>query len=103
VELVEMSDRGRDDLLSTATDRFERRLAEECGTLRSEIGALRVEVVTQSGEIRLDLTKQRQELSEQFGMFRAESAAKHSELLKWALVFWVGQVVALASIVAAFR
>ena len=84
-----MTDRERDDLLTTATDRFERRLAEECGALRTEIGDLRV-------KLRLDV-------SEQFGAVKLDAATKHRKLLKWALVFWVGQAASVAVIVSAFN
>lgn len=90
-----MADHDREDLLSTATDRFERRLAEECGKLR-------VEMVTQGAEVRMEVAKLRLDLSEQFGAFKLDSEAKHRDLLKWALVFWVGQAASVAAIVSAF-
>jgi hypothetical protein len=98
-----MTDREHDDLLTTATDRFERRLAEECGSLRTEIGDLRVDTVTQGTEIRLEMAKLRLDMSEQFGDVRLDAETKHRELLKWALVFWVGQAASVAAIVGAFN
>lgn len=98
-----MTDRERDDLLTTATDRFERRLAEECGALRTEIGDLRVDTVTQGTEIRLEVAKLRLDVSEQFGAVKLDAATKHRKLLKWALVFWVGQAASVAVIVSAFN
>jgi hypothetical protein len=91
-----MSDREHDDLLTTATDRFERRLAEQCGALRTEIGNLRVETVLEMAKLRLDM-------SEQFAAVKLDAEGKHRELLKWALVFWVGQAASVAAIVSAFN
>jgi hypothetical protein len=90
-----MTDREQEQLLATATDRFERRLAEECAGLRADIGALRVEMVQQDAATRVEMT-------EQFAAARIHSEARHQELLKWALVFWVGQAAAVAGIFSAF-
>jgi hypothetical protein len=97
-----MSDREHDDLLTT-TDRFERRLAEQCGALRTEIGNLRVETVQQGTETRLEMATLRLDMSEQFGAVKLDAESKHRELLKWALVFWVGQAASVAAIVSAFN
>lgn len=112
-----MTDREHEQLLATATDRFERRLAEECAGLRTDIGALRVEMVQQNAATRLDLHNEiastrtemrtglasvRVDMAEQFAAARIHSEARHHELLKWALVFWVGQAAAVAGIFSAF-
>jgi len=122
--LVDMNDRDRDELLSAATDRFERRLAEECGKTRAEVGDLRAEVgrlhidVTRQvadvrlevadvrlevADIRLEVSKARHDFTEQFGIFRAAAETRHSELLKWAFVFWLGQAMAVAGLMVALR
>lgn len=98
-----MSDREHDDLLTLATDRFERRLAEQCGAPRTEIGNLRVETVQQGTETRLEMAKLRLDMSEQFGAVKLDAESKHRELLKWALVFWVGQAASVAAIVSALK
>lgn len=90
-----MPDRERDELLMTATDRFERRLAEE-------IGQVRVDMASQGADIRLEISRLRLDMSEQFGSARLDAETKHRELLKWALVFWVGQAASVAAIVSAF-
>ena len=97
-----MPDREHDDLLTTATDRFERRLAEESSAIRTEIGQVRVDMMAQGAEIRLEMAKVRLDMSEQFGAARLDAETKHRELLKWALVFWVGQAASVAAIVSAF-
>ena len=98
-----MNDREREDLLSTVTDRFERRLAEECGSVRTEIGQLRVDMMSQTSDIRLEVSNLRLDVTEQFGAMKADGAAKHVELLKWALVFWIGQAATIAAIIKALH
>ena len=77
--LIEMLDSDRKEwsehVLSVAADRFERRLTEE-------ISAVRVEV-------RDGLSSVRQEL-----------ATTRVEMLKWSFLFWVGQVAAMAGLLA---
>ena len=89
-----MTDREQEQLLATATDRFERRLAEE-------VGAVRVTIVEQDSVTRQEIAQLRVEMTEQFADARIHSEARHQELLKWALVFWVGQAAAVAGIVTA--
>jgi hypothetical protein len=67
----------RDEVLTLAEARFERRLAEELGTLRV---ALAGEMAT----LRRDL--------------QTEIATSRVELLKWSFLFWIGQVIAIAGL-----
>lgn len=107
-----MTDREHEQLLATATDRFERRLSEEIGAvrvtmveqnaaIRQEIAELRVEMSEQNSltgrEVTRDIADLRVALSER----SAQSDARHRELLKCAFVFWVGQAIAVAGIVSA--
>ena len=115
--LVDMNDRDRDELLSAAADRFERRLAEEGGKTRTEVGDLRTEVgrlhidMTRQvadvrlevADIRLEVSKARLDFTEHFGVFRASAEARHSELLQWAFVFWLGQAMAVAGLIVTLR
>ena len=64
-------------------ERFERRLIEETSRLRLETAQLR-------GDMR-----------EGFADLRRDMAADRFELLRWAFVFWVGQLAAVAGIVFA--
>jgi hypothetical protein len=70
--LIELLETERKDwsqqVLSTAADRFERRLAEELSRLRHEI--------TQ------------------------ELVTTRVDMLKWSFVFWIGQVAAMAGLLA---
>ena len=96
-----MNNQDHDELLSVATDRFERRLAEECGKQRAETGQLRLEVVTQGAEIRASVSALRVEVAGQFAAAKVDAANRHRDLLKWALMFWMGQAAAVAGIVSA--
>ena len=64
-------------VLSIAAERFERRLAQEIAGL----------------EMRL-----RKEMHEGFAALRHEMATQRVELLKWSLMFWVGQFTANAAL-----
>jgi hypothetical protein len=77
--LVEMFDAERQDwsdvVLTTVSERFERRLTEEVATLR-------VEIATLGGHLRQEFAKDR------------------FELLKWMFVFWIGQLAAMSAIMS---
>ena len=76
LEMLDAEDaRWSEGVLSTATDRFERRLTEEISGLRIE-------------------------LHEGLAGVRRELAAVRVEQLKWSFVFWVGQVAAMAGLLA---
>jgi hypothetical protein len=66
-------------VLSVASDRFERRLTDEISTLRDEM---------------------RNTLNEGLTSVRQELATTRVETLKWSFVFWVGQVAAMAGLLA---
>ena len=71
--------RWREDVLSIAAERFERRLAEEIGALRvdmaKEFAAVRVEMATLATSTRADI-------------------------LKWSFLFWIGQFAAVTGMMA---
>jgi hypothetical protein len=115
------------------TERFERRLGEECGRLRldmteqfgkvradmaTEIGKLRTEMGTENARLRTDMAtengklraematefgKVRTEMAEGFGSLRAEMIGRNADLLKWLLVFFVTQIAAIAALLRLFR
>jgi hypothetical protein len=95
--LLELFDTARQewtpDVTTAAVERFERRLGEE-------ISALRLEMHEGLSTVRLEIANVRVEVS---GL-RLENSANRFELLKWCFLFWVGQVFAVAGVVAlAFR
>ena len=61
--------------MDTASDRFERRLVEETGRLRVDMAGLEGRLVARIAEARHDV-------------------------LKWSLVFWIGQVITLTTIMS---
>ena len=62
----------KDNILETAADRFEKRLAEFKGEVRGEIS----EVKAQVSEVKADL-------------------------IKWMFVFWIGQIAVITGIIVA--
>lgn len=80
VELLDVEKaKWSDQVLSVAADRFERRLVEELSMLRVDL---------------------RQELHNGLTAVRQELATVRVELLKWSFLFWVGQVAAIAGLLA---
>ena len=81
--LIEVLDSDRKDwseqVVSVAADRFERRLTEEISGLRLEF---------------------REALHEGLTSVRQELATTRVEMLKWSFLFWVGQVAAMAGLLA---
>lgn len=65
-------------VIERATERYERRLAEECGKLRVE-------------------------MAHGFGSLRAEMIERNAELLKWGLVYAITQAGVVAALLALFR
>ena len=115
---------------SVAADRFERRLAEQIAGVRVELSAVRADIVRELdeglGSIRQELatvrvetrqelataraeTRQelhaglgsfRQDLHAGLGLLRQELANARVETLRWSFLFWVGQVAAMAGLLA---
>ena len=69
-------------MLSVAADRFERRVAQELGAFRADVGKA---------------------LSEGLAGIRQDTATARLEMLKWSFVFWIGQVAAVAGLLAFMR
>jgi hypothetical protein len=64
-----------EDVLRRSTERFERRLTEECS------------------KIRLEMAEMRQEMRNGFAELRQEMATQKFDILKWVFLFWVGQAL----------
>ena len=98
----------RDDVLSLAAERFERRLAEVGSSLRVQIahseGALRHEMGQLEVRLRDELAhvdgRLRQDLSQMELRIIREIGNSRFDLLKWTFAFWIGQVVAMSAIMA---
>ena len=110
-------------VLTTAVDRFERRLGSEAASLRvdltREIATLRQDMTKEMSMLRQDMTTDmsalRQDMTKEMSMLRQDISTGTSalrqdftrdlsnvrvELLKWSFLFWVGQVVAIAGLLA---
>jgi len=81
--LIELLDSDRrewsEHVLSVAADRFERRLTEEISDFREEI---------------------REGLRDGLTSVRQEIATTRVEMLRWSFLFWIGQVAAMAGLLA---
>ena len=66
-------------MLTSATERFERRLTQEISLLRQDF---------------------HQSLNEGLTGIRTELANVRVEMLRWSFVFWIGQVAAVAALLA---
>ncbi|MGE0865372.1 MAG: hypothetical protein AB7P34_15870 [Vicinamibacterales bacterium] len=84
-------------LLNAATERFELRLAEECGRVRTDF---RAEMRGLRSELRADMRDLRTELHADF---KVEVANTRADLLKWSFLFWIGQVAAISGLVTLLR
>jgi hypothetical protein len=102
---------GDDDPMPLTTERFERRLGEECGQLRldmtTEFGQVRTEMATEFGKFRTEMAtefgKVRAEMAGGFGSLRAEMINRNADLLKWLLVSFATQTAAIAALLRLFR
>ncbi len=73
--LIDVLESERAEVIQMAADRFERRLALEVSSLRLE-------------------------LHDGLAGVRQEMATTRVELLKWSFAFWIGQVAAMAGLLA---
>jgi hypothetical protein len=102
-------------VLTIATERFERRLAEECGQLRAGLRAdmndIRTELRADMDRLRTDVhgdisglhAEMRDLRSEWRADLRVTVAETRTELLKWSFLFWVGQAAAVTGLVTLLR
>jgi hypothetical protein len=91
----------REQVLSVAADRFERRLTEEIAGLRVEFRTVLQDGLTAvRSEMRDGFNSLRQEMHSGGNSLRQEIATTRVELLKWSFLFWVGQIAAMAGLFA---
>ncbi len=76
--------RWKDEVLALAGERFDRKLGEE-------LGALRLDMAKEFAAVRVEMAKE-------FAAVRGEMAETRFTMVKWAFVFWVGQLVAMTGI-----
>jgi hypothetical protein len=76
----------KDEVLTIAAERFNSRVGQE-------IGALRLDMAKEFGAVR-------GEMAAMDAGLRAEMAETRFSMLKWAFVFWIGQLAAMTGIMA---
>jgi hypothetical protein len=99
----------REDVLSLAGERFERRLAESHSSLRVQIAqsetAIRGEMAQMEVRIVREIANCRGELTSEIANCRSELTSEiakgRGDLIKWSFLFWIGQVVAMSAVMGA--
>ena len=85
------------DMLTAAYDRFDARLATAAAELRAELtrtqADVRQEIADGDAGLRVAFTVG-------LSRIRTEMTDMRVDVLRWAFVFWIGQVVATASLIA---
>jgi hypothetical protein len=109
----------KEEMFTIAAERFDHRLGAEIGALRldmaKEFATVRVETAREFAAVRNEMAREfaavRGEAAKEFAAVRTEMTALGAGLrtemaetrfhmLKWAFVFWVGQLVAMTGIMA---
>ena len=121
VGLLQLLDRAhsekRGDVIAACSERFERRLVEEVSGLRVQIAqgecTLRGETTNLGATLRQEMADLRDALRQEMAdlrdalrqemtglerSIRGDIAAGRVEFIKWAFMFWVGQVLAITGI-----
>ncbi|KWT94962.1 LA_3696 family protein [Candidatus Magnetominusculus xianensis] len=115
----------RKDAIAIAEERFERRLVEESGKLRVEIGKINERITLEIGKINeritleigkineritleigkineritLEIGKVNERISEETGKLHVELEKYSKENIKWMFLFWIGQLAATFAII----
>lgn len=92
VSLLEAAQQDWTADVTTAAERFERRLTDETA-------GLRVALAHTEGILRQEIAGLRTEMHNFGAALRQEHFAGRFELLKWSFAFWIGQVIAVTGIV----
>ena len=97
----------REDVINASSERFERRLVEEVSAIRVQVAqtesSIRQDLSRMDSAIRQDMIRMGAELREAMASMRTDLLDRMSsdrfDLLKWAFLFWIGQVAAIATMV----
>jgi hypothetical protein len=102
-EMQSLETRVREEMHSLETGLRQEMHSMETGLRRDmqslETG-LRQEMQTADGSLRDEIAQLRLEVREGFAKVSVENAEARFELLKWAFMFWVGQVFAVGGVMA---
>ncbi len=88
VGLAEVLDTERAEVIATVAHSFEQRLAAECGKLQRGLDDLRADMRSEMGALRVELRAD----------FQVAIANTKADLLKWSFLFWIGQVAAVVGL-----
>lgn len=82
-------------VIDAAVERFELRLTQELGALRTEM---------QAGDaaLRLEMRDMRAAISKELAAVRLDMSSQRTELFKWSIALWLGQFLGLGALMAAF-
>ncbi|MBF0458618.1 MAG: DUF1640 domain-containing protein [Nitrospirae bacterium] len=89
----------RKDAIAIAEEKFERRLVEENGKLRIEMGKLNERITEENGKLRIEMGKLNERITEETGKLRTDIASTKAEIIKWMFLFWIGQTVTMVAII----
>lgn len=106
--LLELLDRGesdlREDVITACTERFERRLVEETSALRVQMAqvesSIRQDMTRLASDLRQDMTRLGSDLRQEISALGSQMASDRFDLLKWAFLFWIGQFVAIGTLIS---
>lgn len=87
--------RWKDEVLTVALGEFRLDMAKEFAAVRVEAAK---EFAAVRGEMAKEFAAVRGEMAKEFAAVRGEMAETRFSMLKWAFVFWVGQLVAMTGI-----
>jgi hypothetical protein len=77
---------------------------QDMNGLRQEMGLLRQDMIEGFAKMRVEMNEEfakiRLEMAEGFAKIRVEMAETRADILKWSLLFWLGQFAATAALIA---
>jgi hypothetical protein len=106
----EADESNKESVIELVEERFEHRLGEEIGKLRTEMnegfGKIRMEMTEGTSKLRTEMvegtSKLRTEMVEGMSKLRTEMADLRANLIQWMFLFWIGQIGVLTGILFAF-
>ena len=101
-EMVEMGAKLRQEMTEMGAGLRQEMAQMEVG-LRQEMAqmeaGLRQEMAEMEARLREEINKVRTEMAEMEARLQAEMAKRHSELIRWMFIFWLGQFISIAALI----
>ena len=99
LDVLDLAEREwREDVLSLAGERFDRRLAETGAILRVQIAQSDAAIRGEMAQVEVRIVR---EIANCRGDLIKEIANGRGDLIKWSFLFWIGQVVAMSAVMGA--